>query len=153
MKAGEEQNRLALEWQRWPLKEAGNAGLGRVGLVGLLLLAVAVVLVLSLPPTTALVLTVLLILTVSPYFLPQQYRVSDQGVAVSRGFWANRREWKEFRAYRTTEQGFWLIPLDGGLDRSRFRAFFLPLPLDPTLHNRLAAGLARQLPPLTQTER
>src|SRR4051812_1085966 len=91
---------LPLEWQRWPLREDGQAGLLRAGGVVLLILLVGVVLLVSLPTTTAIVLGVPVVLAFLPYFLPRRYRLSNEGLAVIRGFWNDRREWTEFQTYQ-----------------------------------------------------
>ena len=140
-----EESVLSLEWQRWPLKEAGRAGLGRVVVVVLTLLAVSIILLISLPPLAALALTFLVLITVSPYFLPQRYRVSDSGLSVSRGFLTQQRAWAEFKAYQKVETGYLLLttgdPSTAGFDRTRLRNLYLPSPLDLTVQQRLVDEL------------
>ncbi len=139
-----------LKWQRWPLREDGQRAWLRAGAVVLLLGLIGGVLLVSLPTATALVLGVPVALALLPYFLPRQYRVSDEGLVVVRGFWNDRREWQEFRAYLPVAGGYWLLPAPAStrprLNRALgWRAFYLPRPLETPTALALESQLAQRL--------
>jgi hypothetical protein len=140
---------LPLEWQRWPLREAGQTGWLRAGAVILLILLVGAVLLVSLPPTTAIVLGVPVALAFLPYFLPRRYHLSNQGLVVTRGFWTDRREWAEFGSYQPGAEGYWLLAAPtrpSGFQRAlQTRAFYLPRPLDPQTALALQKELENRL--------
>ena len=140
---------LPLEWQRWPLGEAGRTGWLRAGAIILLILLVGAVLLVSLPPTTAIVLGVPVALAFLPYFLPRRYRLSNEGLVVTRGFWTDRREWAEFGSYQPGVEGYWLLAgpsRPGGLQRAlQTRAFYLARPLDPQIVLALEKELGNRL--------
>src|SRR5438045_4467856 len=123
-------------WERWSLREEGRAAWTRAGAVALLVLGVSVVLLVSLPPATAFVLTLLVAMALVPYFLPRHYRVSEAGLVQTRGFWNARRDWTEFGSFQAGPGGYWLLPAPALTDQvGKFRLkpppFFLPAPLEP----------------------
>lgn len=131
-----------IEWERWAVREQGREGWIKAG-GALLISAIAATFAwLSLPPTAAAILIFLLLITVLPYFLPRSYRVSPDAVVVTRSFLADRREWREFRAFQRLEQGFLLLP---AADKpSRFN-LFLPLPLEAAKAQLLETTLNAKL--------
>lgn len=146
---------LALEWQRCALREDRQA-LARASIVALVVIVIEVVLLVSLPPVTALLLGFLLVGMLLPYFLPSQYRVSETGLVVVRGFFSDRREWAEFVSYTSLPEGYLLrrspakIPARGLL-ASRLQDFYLPRPLETPLVGPLETLLAQRLPLHPQT--
>ncbi len=140
-----------LEWQRWPLAEDGPKGWLKAGAVLLLVVIIGAVLLVSLPPTVALGLGVLVGLALLPYFLPRRYLVSEHGVVMNRGFWNDRREWADFRGYSRASDGYWLLPESStprplGLIRAgRVREFYLARPLDPSTALALETALTAHL--------
>lgn len=127
-----------IEWQRWPLREQGREGWIK-GSAALVVAGLAAMLAfISLPPVPASVLIFLLLITLLPYFLPRNYRVSAEAVVTMRSFLADRREWREFRSYRQVEQGYVLQPV---ADKPARFNLFLPRPLE----NSKAALLEKML--------
>ena len=141
---------ISLHWQRWLLKEDGPLAWGRAGLALLVLTATVIVLLVSLPPFAAVVLGLILVIAVLPYFWPRQYRVTQDFVLVNRGLLTDRHLWADFRGFEIAKDGYWLLPVIGRpvLSRARLRPLYLPAPLDSQIARQLGEYLAEKFPPV-----
>lgn len=141
---------ISLHWQRWLLKEDGPLAWGRAGLALLVLTVTMIVLLVSLPPFAAIVLGLILVVAVLPYFWPRQYRVTQDFILVNRGLLTERHGWADFKGFQVAKDGYWLLPVVGRpvLSRARPRPLYLPTPLDSQIARQLGECLVEKLPPL-----
>jgi hypothetical protein len=152
---------VALEWQYWPLQQAGlqtglqngwQAGL-KFRAIGVVILAglVWLVLLLSLPLLTALVLGLALAVSLLSYYLPTTYHVDATGVIVEQWLTLRRRKrtWSEFARCESYPRGYLLSPLAATSTQTRLatlRHLWLPNPPDEFSKQLLQAILAKNFP-------
>jgi hypothetical protein len=146
-------NIVALEWQYWPLRQTGlQAGL-KFRALGVLMLAglVWLVLLLSLPLLTALILGLALAFSLLSYYLPTTYHVDATGVVVEQRLALRRRKriWTEFVRCESHPRGYLLSPLAATPTQTRLatlRHLWLPNPPDEFSKQLLQAILAKNFP-------
>jgi hypothetical protein len=143
----------SLTWERWPLREDPRRR-WKLLLVGVVVLAVGLVLVVSLPLTAAIALGLALVVTLLPYLLPRQYGVGEEGVWLRQGYYRVRRGWQEVANCRKLGEGYLLQIRPGeGAKPPRpnllfpgSKELFLPLPLEPEKLRLLESRLSRHIP-------
>ena len=113
----------AIHWTSHPLRENWARS---TGLCLFLILVWVAVYLLYKDITLLIIAIVFLLVSLSPYWLPTRYALSEEGVAVATLFGTKRKKWSELRRFHADRRGIFLSPLVRPSWLDHYRGFYLP---------------------------